>query len=245
MVKPKPVKDLQTKFKPRGRIFVHYLTAFLLLAVCGKMEAASYTLYSNLTSWQAAAGASTTIGFEGLAGNDGYDYVPTPPGITLSGVNFTIDQTKLPSGGSLYVLGQNFAYPGNSVLEAQQSGVGTNNILVTFSSPVSAVAMDFGDRSGTGSTFGFSLSDGVSFDLTTSEYLGTSTPNGFMGLTSTTPITSLEIYRVTSGTELDIDNVSFAVTQVPEPDSFYLTLTGAISFLAFRRPKRQAKKFGN
>lgn len=219
------MENIQIKTKIRDQRFFSHLSV-LLLFVCFRAEAVSTTFYSDRTTWQTAAGIHTDIGFEGLAGIRGYDYLPTPPGITISGVNFTIDHTLLPNNGSLYVLGPYFAYPGNSVLSAQQSQPGTDNILITFSQPVSAWAMDFGDQSGGGSVFGFKLSDGVNFTRTTPGYNGGSNPVDFVGVTSDTPITSVDIYRVTPGTTMEIDNVSFALAPVPEVASRWVTLLG-------------------
>jgi hypothetical protein len=232
--------DKQVPARPgtKGRRFLYLLPALLLLCAC-EVKSASFVLYTNATAWQTAAGASSTIGFEGLAGNFSSHLYPTPPGLTLSGVNFTINQTLLPTGGALFVLGPYFAYPANSVLEASQSEPGSDNILMTFPQPVLALAMDFGDRSGSGSTFGFTLSDGESFTLTSSEFTNSSTPNDYVGLTFSTPMTSIDIYRVTTGTELDVDNLSFV--EVPEPGSSSLMLLGAA--MLFANSRRLYRRF--
>ncbi len=132
-------------------------------------------------------------------------------------------------------IGPNFYYTGNSALSSQQSSPGPQNFLITLPVGVHALALDYGDLSGSGGgTIEFSLSTGNSFTETTVPYDGPNGPRwfGFIGLTSDTPISSLEVVHLSSSSGLEIDNFSYALIQVPEPSGVCLITCIALVFAA-------------
>jgi len=81
-----------------------------LLLLCGLFATVGYAdvkLYANRAEWLAAVASPTTIDFGTAAPvpNGTYHTYPTPPGVTLSGVNFS--STKNP-GGSVFIDSQNY-----------------------------------------------------------------------------------------------------------------------------------------
>src|SRR3981189_700858 len=72
----------------------------------GRVQADLVT-YTDLTAWQAATSMSTTITFAGLIPDNTFFHVPVPPGLTLNGVTFTVDQSV--SDASLFEVGANTA----------------------------------------------------------------------------------------------------------------------------------------
>ena len=199
----------------------------LLLLTGNNTAFAALTLYTNRTAWAAAVPNNVTIGFESVAPPIDPQLVPTPPKITLSGVNFNIDHTS--NNGSLYVLPISFVYSDNAALSSQASEtfVGPQNIVASLPPGTTAVAVDFGDLAPFpgGHPVGFSLSTGNSFTRLTTGYGGFYGPNwfAFIGMTSDVPISWLRI-EYSSGTALNIDNFSYGT--VPEPSVSVLLLVG-------------------
>jgi hypothetical protein len=221
---------------PYGRARLVTFLASLLIAACPFLEAWSTTpvFFSSRTGWQTAVGQHTDVDFEGLAPSRGYTLYPTPPGLTLQGINFGIDHTA--NNGSLYVIGPDLYYTGNSALSSQQSSPGPQNFLITLPAGTRGVALDFGNLAGSGgSIITFNLSDGQTFTRTTGPYDGPNGPNwfSFVGFTVDDPITSLKITQTTSGSGLEIDN--FSISQVPEPPTSMIAVLAVCLFLATRK----------
>jgi hypothetical protein len=170
-------------------------------------------IYDSRSNFQAATSGLDTITFEGIAPPVGSVSVSSPPGLTLDGVNFSIDRSN-GSDGSLYVVGPDFYYPGNSVLTSQQATVYDNNITINLPSGVFALGLDYG--SFFGGPLIFTFSEGTQllrFAPDLNEGLS------FVGIISTVAISSLNISADPSET-LNIGNVSFgssAPAAVPEP----------------------------
>jgi hypothetical protein len=208
---------------------------------------ATVQLYTNQSAWQATVPGHVDIGFEGIAPNFGYVLEPTPPGLTLSNVNFSIDHTS--NNGSLYVIGPNYYYTSNSALSSQQSAPGSQNFLITLPAGVHALSLDYGDLSGSGgATIKFTLSTGNSFTGTTVPYNGPNGPSwfAFIGLTSDTAISSLEIVDVSQSSGFEIDNFSYGLIQVPEPGTVGVLGCGALIFgLRYRGQRgKSVRKMG-
>ncbi len=157
-----------------------------------------------------------------------------PPGLTLGGVNFTINTAQ--SNGTLFVVDGGF--PNNlfhvTLLDSQFSSSISDNILITLPQPVTAAAFDVG--SNTNTTFTFTLSTGDTF---TSINPGNHNIQ-FLGLTSTTPFTSIEISQPASSgvNALVLTDFTFG-TAIPEPGSFSLLATGGLGLLGYRLRRRQ------
>lgn len=176
-------------------------------------------LFDNRAEFNAATTGRTLVDFEDIAPDGGWQFVPSPPGITLSGVNFSIDRTT--SDGHLFVIGDGFYYAGNSVLSSQGSsgGIATDfNVRATFPGPYTAVGMDFGVVDpGINYTFTFTLSTGATFLA----FNQGGPVMDFIGVTSTEPIAWIRVAMPSVGHAENVDNFTFAnaTSPVPEPSS--------------------------
>lgn len=202
-----------------------------VLAFVPGVVKADLVFYSTRGQFDAGTTAQTNINFEGLAANNGFIFYSTPPGVTLSGANFNINHTN--NNGNLYAIGQNFYYPGTSVLSSQQTTIGLNNIVVTLPGLFTAFAVDVG-------SFGAS---NVTFTLSTGDVFNINTPNypafSFVGFASTLAFNSVRIE--TTDNVLNIDNVSFA-TAVPVPSGMILAGVGVITLAGYSWRKRLASR---
>jgi PEP-CTERM motif-containing protein len=213
------------------------------LSIAGFAGAATITFNNQAAFAAATSGITfTTVDFEGLAPDDDTVFVPTPPGLTSMGANFTIDHSG-GNDGFLFVIGDNFYYPANSVLSSQQSDPVANNILITFPSPVNALSLDAGTL-GAAASWSFALSNGDTGVLTAGAFDTLS----FFGLISTAPFNTILLTGPVPGVDgntaaMNIDNVSFGAgtaAEVPEPASMVLVgSTLAIAGLRRRRARRQ------
>jgi hypothetical protein len=200
------------------------------------LAGASTITFTNQAAFAAAtSGISfTTVDFEGVAPDNSFIFEPTPPGVTLMGANFTIDHST-GNTGNLFVIGDDFYYPGNSVLSSQVSANAANNILITFPATETALSLKVGTL-GAAASWSWALSNGDTGVLNAPAFNTLS----FFGLTSTSPFTTLRLTGLvgTSNDEvLNIDDVSFgtgAVATVPEPASIFL-LGGALALAVRRR----------
>jgi hypothetical protein len=184
-------------------------------------------LYNTRADFNAATVGRTVIDFEGIASDGGFMFLPTPTGITLSGVNFTIDHTN--NNGNLFVIGRDRYYAGNSVLSSQESTIGRNNLVTSFPGVSTAFALDFGSFSST--PFIFTLSTGDTFIRPTPGFFDE--PNTtFVGVTSSVPISSFRIDLAAAGDVLNIDNFTMG-TAVPEPASLVLFVFGSLGLFGY------------
>ena len=208
-----------------SRRFVSLALAAVILAAASSARAASIT-YTDRTSFLTAAGAVSTIDFEGvLAPGVGFEQIFPPDGFTRQGVNFNVGV----AGGNslLYVIEAGFYYS-TAVLSFQQSPTPVDSLVVTLPAPTTAFGADFGAFEGNGWTF--SLSNGDVLTGTAPALDGLA----FFGVTSTTPFNSLVISS-SNGVD-NIDNVTVgaavASASVPEPASLTLICTGIAAGLA-------------
>lgn len=182
--------------------------------------------------------ATTTLGFEGLAPDGGNTNYPLPAGLTLSGVNFSVSPAF--TNSLLFVIGKNSYYPGNSVLSTQNTQAQQGDLLITFSSPVTAIGLDFGDNFNP-NTATFTLSNGATFTRPT----GSGTNFNFVGLTTTVPITTLDIQEP-NNFALNIDNFTFGRSApVPEASttvSLGLLLALGLGGLVIAKRRRKAAR---
>ncbi len=208
------------------------LLGICLVSVAGIAEAA--VIYTTRSDFDAATGAQTTIDFEGIAAPGGFVSHGTGP-LTLSGVTFTSNQSMFVLDTAYY----GYPYSKGSFLNSDYSVTGTNTL--TASLPfVHGVGFDLGglfDLGGT-NTFVITLSNGftASFPLPST----VSVEDGalsFIGLISSTPLTSIQIDMPDAPKYNAINNFTIAVTAaaVPEPGALALLGVSLVGFGAMRR----------
>ena len=88
--------------------------ALISMLLCAAPVRAEAILFDNRESFLAASTGVTTIDFGNVILPGQFQFLPTPPGLTLAGVNFTIDHPT--SNGNLFVLGQGVYYSDVAVL---------------------------------------------------------------------------------------------------------------------------------
>jgi hypothetical protein len=188
-------------------------TAIGMTMLAGVMSPAeAITLFTDQTAFNAATQGLTTIDFEGLASVNDFIFVPNPPGLTQSGVNFT-------SPNTLFVVdpgyGPAFYDWGSGAVLSAQFGSGTI-INAALPSSVTAVGSDIFSIDSYASDFVINLSTGDSFTVSSSNY----PIRSFVGFTSDVDITSIS-FTATSG-NTQIDNFTFGTRKsiaTPEPTS--------------------------
>jgi hypothetical protein len=175
------------------------------------VSAANIAFYGTRADWNAAVGVNTVIDFEGLEPPGGYAGISVPPGLTLSGVNFS---TSLPTTGSDFILAGPVNYGPSSVLVLYDSSTATRTLVINFpGAGFKGIAFDLG-RTVIPRNVTIQLSTGDSF-VTAASY-----PPNFVGLTSSAPITQVTITEAPGTNVLLLDNVSFALqVQPPTPSS--------------------------
>jgi len=199
---------------------------------------ASVITYADQAAFNAATTGVTSIGFEGIAPTD--DFTAYGPGgsLTLSGTTFTAA-----GPADLFVNSSTYYFATFGVGYNLGSGdyllVGNNSpatLEVQLPGGFTAIAFDIG-------TFDDPTSQ-ITITLSSGDVLTTSAPIpsvSFVGFTSTTPITSLEI-AISGGDRQDtlsIDNFQFG-TAVPEPSTLALAGLGGFGLLISARRRRQA-----
>ena len=145
---------------PRSFAISVALAAAVTLTTAALAGAATIT-YTNQAAFAAATSAISfsTVDFEGVAADGSFVFEPTPPGVTLMGANFTVDHSG-GNSGFLFVIGDNFYYPGNSVLSSQQSAVVANNIVITLPQLETALSLNLGTLGAGAASWSWQLSNG-------------------------------------------------------------------------------------
>ena len=223
-------------------IFAGGFTVGTILLLASAPTQAQSTFYNDRAAFLAQAAGTTTLDFEGFAADNNDTNYPLPAGFTQSGVNFGVDTAAFPNQ-LLFVMGKDSYYPGNSVFSSQNTQAqaqpdtqaSTGDLLITFSTPVTAIGLDFGDNFISPNTNTFTLSTGETFTRPT----GSGTSFNFVGLTSPTPITTLDIQEPNDYV-LNIDNFTFgAAAPIPEAATAvslgFLLLLGGVSLCCVKR----------
>ena len=186
-------------------------------------------VYDSQAAWAASVSGITTINFEGIAPVDGY--LNVTPATVVGGVTFGVGPASLP-GASLWVMGDNFYYPGYAVVSSQ-AAEGTLDLLVTL--PSAATAVGFNYIVGPG-TMTVSLPDGTSVVLNPS---GAGNNFGFFGVTAPGGITSVDITEpyTLSSEAINMADFSYGSATVPEPSALLLlgTMMAGVGILCRRR----------
>ena len=187
----------------QSRVLVAALTSMPLLVVA-LPAFGDLTFFSDRAAFDAATIDQSVVDFEGIAADDGYVYLPSPPGITLQNVSFTIDQTI--SDGNMFVIGKDRYFPATSTLSPQATSTGIDSVKATLPGSFTAVGLNFGTINwGVLSTYTFTLSTEDTF---TRLNVGGPTMD-FVGLLSTTPVSHITVAKP-GGYALNIDNFIYA-----------------------------------
>lgn len=212
------------------------LSKTIVLACCviGLRASAQLTEYSDITSWDAAVNPAsvTSLNFEGIVPPLGFTYYPAS-GLTLGAVNF---QYTSPTPGVLFVLGDNYYYPGQPAeLSPQDFGPDPapgdpDGMTVAFNSPVTAINM----------TIESFFDTPFTFTIGANSYTETapSLDNGlaFVGITSDTPFSS---FTVTTPAEFSMNFASLDYASAPDEFSTAWALgVGLLGCGVFRRFRR-------
>lgn len=155
---------------------------------------AAVTVYQDRAAFAAVVGESAAvIDFEGLAEIASPAYFGNPGSLTQQGVQFT-------SNSPMFVQNVN-SYQTGSFLSAQQS----NPEMMTVQLGASYTAVGFQYFADRATSLVMTLSSGETINMPLTPQF----PNAaFIGITSTGPITSLQV--VAGGPGIDIDNFTFA-----------------------------------
>jgi hypothetical protein len=204
------MRTSSSEFLDRTRRNMRRFRTLLLLVTltitAQTVPAANITFYGTRADWNAAVGVNTVIDFDGLEPPGGYSGISVPPGLTLSGVNFS---TTLPTTGSDFILAGPVNYGPSSVLALYDSSTAARTLVINFpGAGFLGIAFDLG-RTVIPRNVIVQLSTGDSF-VTAASF-----PPSFVGFTSSAPITQVTITEAQGTNVLLLDNVSFALPPQP------------------------------
>lgn len=190
--------------------------------------------YTDRGSWLSNSSGVTNIDFQSQSLPGTFAGYSTASGLTVSGVSFVGVE---PPGYSLAVApSEGYFWSGHLAYlwgpEVNHSGPSTQFIDVTLPGNITSVGMDlFSIYPGTMTVL---LSSGDQTSLS----LGGLGYSGFLGFTTTAPISSLRVYYNYTETFVstgNLDNFAFGTASAPEPSSFALFLASSVVVLSFRR----------
>lgn len=167
--------------------------------------AALVTPFTDPAAFEVAVPDVTVIDFE--AGLEEPVYYPSPPGLTLDGVTFSIDPSV--SDGYLHLVPPGYSFPTHALL-SQGSMMGTvDQLTIDLPRSVTAAAFDLASFTGL-DPFEISLSSGDWLTVTPA-LIGDST---FLGFTSTLPFDQIRITAdIVAG--ISLDNFTLPVPAPP------------------------------
>jgi hypothetical protein len=192
-------------------------TLAILAVMFAPTQSKADTVYTSLSSFNAATTGNTTITFNGIAAPGGFVAETSPA--TFAGATFSTTSSLFVIDPGFY----GFSYSNGGFLNAdfQQPDV----ITVTLPS-VTAVGFDFGGLFGATGPYLVTLSDGFSTSLSSSGSAASDNLS-FVGFTSSTPLTSITLTLPDAPEYNAIDNFVYA-SAVPEPGTLGLLATGLL-----------------
>ena len=201
------------------------LVGLVTLAIPAPVAAGPIS-YSDMGSFQAASAGRSSIDFSGMVQSRQFVPYPTPGGLSVDGVTFSIANPV--AGDALNVTANNY-YPGttyarNFLVDAYVPSANTLTVTITLPTPSTAFGIDLGTFKGAGLSFAFSNGDKY-YQVGSATFGETQ----FDGFTFSSPVTSVSVTEARSGGEaLVIDNVQYGVA-APEPASFALFASGLLA----------------
>jgi hypothetical protein len=215
---------------------VLYVVAVFAVAFLGATPSHAATVtYADFASWSAAVSGVTTVTIpEPLDTVNLFDFFGSgTASVTYSGVVFST--SALLSDGRFFNVGTGFSGSPAAVLSSQEQTTGVANILISLPGNVTGFALDYGTWTGSSVTFTLSNGDIVIQGSTGSG--GYAVPD-FLGVTDNTPFDSVLV--TSPDRALDLNNVSFGGTGVPEPAAWLLLTTGLAGLLGYGRRRARS-----
>jgi hypothetical protein len=205
------------------------ITAFAVALLFGGLGEAKGGLmtYSTPSSW-----SSVVTGVQTAVIPNAYRSIN--PSLTVNGVTFS--QNNALGNGILFNVGPVAGFAPYPALSDQDPTVGLANILIVFSSPVTAFALPYGTQYGGNVTLTLSNGDSTTVSSTANVY---GLPD-YIGITDTTPLTSVQI--TTTDPIVTIGNVSFGNLvggTVAEPSSLVLSGIAVAGVMAYTWRRRK------
>ncbi len=234
----------------------------VLFASCFPVHSAVITSYSSAAGFGAAATNLATITFEGLAPNNSFtNYLNSGGGLTTNGVNFFTSGTGPFGPGFVSVSGAGYA--AGLPLENVMSGAllvwtppnqpGTAFLNANLPAGITAVATNLWAMQPFAATAQITVTAGgatQTFPLATSNRVANVSSNPtFFGVTSNTPITSLQFGIPAGEVGLMLDNFSIGQAavgpspSVPEPSTIILIGTALLGIAFLRSVKKSRGRF--
>jgi hypothetical protein len=202
-----------------------------LAAICGATSArAGIITYPDLPTWRSAVSEVTTVTIPDPSPQPFITLGSGSASVTYSGVTFSTNAAI--GDGIFFNVGVLFSHD-PAVLSSQQVITGVANILITFPSPVVGFALNYGTFGGGAVTFTVTNGDTVTQGSTGSFY---AVPD-FVGATDSTPFTTVLVTSTDS--VLNLNNVSYALSAVPEPTSLALLGVSTAALLGYSRLRRR------
>jgi hypothetical protein len=211
------------------------------------------TTYSDPVSWAAATSAGyQTVTFTGLAPSGGDANYNTPSGVTSSGVEF-IGYSSAGVSGIAVVDTSAFSWyddgTGDALIEAASPSSSSSPlpyINIVLPANVTALGMDLWTTNNPAMSYSITVA-GNTYTVPT---VGGNTET-FWGITSDTPITSLQLdvpaATPSSSTNALLDNFSFGAAELsaaPEAGTYLLIGSGLIGLVILRKRLKPGKAVG-